>query len=1021
MMEWIITSSAMILIIIALRGLLKGKISLRLQYALWALVLVRLLLPFSVVESAISVSNWLTASVVREADAAVEEYQKSLDAVWVEFSQSGETLPQQELEQQVQQELYDRTYETLEREYTQSGQAVPSQQIETEAKQQVKTISRTVAVMELLPWIWAGGMAFMAVVLLISNLHFAKKLRRSRTTMEISGVPLRVYLTNCVATPCLFGLVKPCIYLTEETASDETMQRHVIAHELSHYRERDHIWSVLRCLCLVLHWYNPLVWWAAVLSKRDAELSCDERTIRALGEEQRTAYGRTLIGMTCVQRDPKALMLTATTMLGTQKALKERIKLIAQKPKAALYTIVACLLVAAVAVGCTFTGAPGEVKEPTEVTDPAEPSAEDTEPLDFADLSEEDLLQRCREAVEYVHNLENFQIAERQSVARESDKEMLSWDTARYLHTGDDWFHSFIIDNYVVKFLEKDGTLWKKTEITHPDPEVYSDWSEAVPADPYAEHCWIMDMGWNEDGTIYRRMPNGAEVTWEVLSVSREEARNREIIHLKLSRRGEEPVWSDVLSFRFDTTTGKVIGIDRVVESGEFGLTDELIITVAKAEDVQAIIDACWREITGEEPDQTDETDLEGPDRVRLHGVLDLEGMVYGGAPEDYYWFVYHPEADHMPPEGKDTDGKTYALTPGYLYTQHGETGVVYPVLEEQVVGLYVTERYLFSLTESNSIIVTDMTGQLKQELYRGTEPIQPVSLGYWDGTLYFVEGSSVRNLDLTTGNVGLLTIYEGAVDADPVYNVADKYPHLLHLRTETEDIACNLLIGETAALDTDAKLERFLEDGTWPVEQKLTVEYFTQLLTSSKGYWYHRIMGCIFEDPSEISLEHMFYTGMELIHAQNDDGDYTIVMNQRPYEDSFSSDEAAFLQEYLTEQYGDMASAFDANKLPRKRVESVLQACLGITLEDAEIPERWTYFEESDAYYDFRSDAYILSGQKVMDVVVSSDGTIYVYWAAPDIWDAVNGTSIKNPQMVMTLRRNHDGSFRVLSNLPEN
>ncbi len=366
--------------IVALRELLKGKISLRLQYALWALVLVRLLLPFSLVESAISVSNWLTAPAIREADAAVEEYQESLDAVWEEFLQSGETPPEQEIERQVQQVLYDRTYERIEQEYAQTGTVVPEVQIRNEAQQRVERISLTARITQALPYLWVGGMVLMAAVLAVANLHFAWKLRRRRKAIDLPGVPLKVYLTDCVATPCLFGLIRPCIYLTEEIMTDEKTQRHVITHEMSHYRERDHIWSVLRCVCLVLHWYNPLVWVAAVLSKQDAELSCDERTIQALGEESRTAYGRTLISMTCVRRDPKALVLTATTMLGTKKALKERIKLIAKKPKAALYTLLACLVVVAVAVGCTFTGAPGETKDPTDDTTPTDPSAEATTP-----------------------------------------------------------------------------------------------------------------------------------------------------------------------------------------------------------------------------------------------------------------------------------------------------------------------------------------------------------------------------------------------------------------------------------------------------------------------------------------------------------------------------------------------------------------------------------------------------------------------------------------------------------------
>jgi beta-lactamase regulating signal transducer with metallopeptidase domain len=137
-------------------------------------------------------------------------------------------------------------------------------------------------------------------------------------------------------------------------AADGEALAHVLAHEETHYHHKDHIWSLLRCICLVVHWYNPLVWLAAALSRRDSELACDEGAIRRLGEEQRAAYGRTLIGLTCTGAG--RLLRTATTMTGSKKSIKERIVLIAKKPKMKIYTLVAVILIAAIAAGCTFTG-----------------------------------------------------------------------------------------------------------------------------------------------------------------------------------------------------------------------------------------------------------------------------------------------------------------------------------------------------------------------------------------------------------------------------------------------------------------------------------------------------------------------------------------------------------------------------------------------------------------------------------------------------------------------------------------
>ena len=138
-------------------------------------------------------------------------------------------------------------------------------------------------------------------------------------------------VSPAAGSPCLFGLLRPAIYLTPETDADEAARRHCLAHERTHFRHGDHIWSALRCVCLALHWFDPLVWWAAALSRTDAELACDESTIGHLGESERASYGRTLLRMTCEKRP--ALHVTATMMTDSGRGLRERITLLVKKPR----------------------------------------------------------------------------------------------------------------------------------------------------------------------------------------------------------------------------------------------------------------------------------------------------------------------------------------------------------------------------------------------------------------------------------------------------------------------------------------------------------------------------------------------------------------------------------------------------------------------------------------------------------------------------------------------------------------
>ena len=331
MMQWIVSSSVLILVVIALRYVLRGKLSLRMQYALWLLVLVRLLVPVSFGASDLSVMN-----AVPERAPTVQQGTDRQDIIGERNDAPANAgtvgIPAQSM-----------------------SEAAPPNLV-----QNVTTATVTAPTVEKTDWariaktVWLAGAAALGLVFLAVNLRFGKKLRRSRERVEETDACLPVYESGETDTPCLFGVAKPSIYVTPDTRTEAETLRYALAHEQTHYRHGDNLWAVLRGVSLALHWYNPLVWWAAELSRRDAELACDEATIRRIGESERAAYGRTLIRMTCEKRP--ALLVTATMMTDSGKGLKERISLLVKKPKTAAYTAVAVLLIAGLSVACTFTG-----------------------------------------------------------------------------------------------------------------------------------------------------------------------------------------------------------------------------------------------------------------------------------------------------------------------------------------------------------------------------------------------------------------------------------------------------------------------------------------------------------------------------------------------------------------------------------------------------------------------------------------------------------------------------------------
>ena len=331
MLEWIASSCALILAVLLLRRLLRGRIGPGLQYALWLLVLVRLLLPVSFGAARVSVQN-----LVRDAD------ERAASRVVTYVNQTApnpgpfEPAPAQSVPAQPQ--------------YTQSAAAPQSQ-----PEAPLTETARPVMLSDILRCAWYAGMSAMALWLIATNLAFRARLAKRARRIEYPGCKLPLYITEAVETPCLFGVLRPAIYITPEAASEPETLAHSVEHELTHYRHGDHIWALLRCICLVLHWYDPLVWLAAALSRRDAELACDEATIRRLGEAERAAYGRTLIRISCECR--ATLLRTATTMNCGKRGLRERIALIAKRPKTAAYALVILILAAIAVTGCTFTGA----------------------------------------------------------------------------------------------------------------------------------------------------------------------------------------------------------------------------------------------------------------------------------------------------------------------------------------------------------------------------------------------------------------------------------------------------------------------------------------------------------------------------------------------------------------------------------------------------------------------------------------------------------------------------------------
>lgn len=341
LLEWVFTSTFLILVVLALRAALGARMHARLRYALWAVVLLRLLVPVQLFTSPVAGTRVFT-------EKRTEQNLYAPEVPDLSTAPPGETvsLPAADAAPGAVPALPDPP-------------AAPEVPNPPAAPDLTKAPGW-------LGWVWLAGSGLAALVLLASNLRFYRRLRRARIPLEGADCSLRVYAAVGLPSPCLFGVIRPAVYVTPEAAVDPAMLRHVLAHEYTHYRQGDHIWSLLRCAALAVHWWNPLVWLAAFLSRRDGELACDEGALKRLGDGERAAYGSTLLALVTAKPGPGDLFRCATTMAGDKKSLKERITRIAQAPRRVVWAVVVAVAVTALACLCAF----GQAAEPEEKAGP---------------------------------------------------------------------------------------------------------------------------------------------------------------------------------------------------------------------------------------------------------------------------------------------------------------------------------------------------------------------------------------------------------------------------------------------------------------------------------------------------------------------------------------------------------------------------------------------------------------------------------------------------------------------------
>ncbi len=308
-----ITASVVILLVLLLRLLLK-KAPKVISYALWSMVIFRLLCP-AAIPSSLSLFGLMDTPVAATGIISNSIEYISLDIVPAGSPSAANPAP--------------GTAEEMSGNYLyQDEEKLTADPLKTP--------------MNIASCIWAAGVLAMAVYAAVSYIRLRKKL--------ITASPLRdnIYLVDEIPSPFVMGLIRPRIYLPSSLRERE--RTYILMHEQHHIRRFDHVIKTLAFAALCIHWFNPLVWIAFLLAGRDMEMSCDEAVVRKLGPDILADYAASLLSFATGRRVIAGIPLTFGE--GNPKG---RIRNLANWKKLSFWGILAAIAVVIVLALCLLT------------------------------------------------------------------------------------------------------------------------------------------------------------------------------------------------------------------------------------------------------------------------------------------------------------------------------------------------------------------------------------------------------------------------------------------------------------------------------------------------------------------------------------------------------------------------------------------------------------------------------------------------------------------------------------------
>lgn len=467
------TASILVLMILLVKILLKNKLGAKFHYAIWFILMLKLIVPFSH-ESSLSLFNIIpiTAQDTNTFLFTNDFYTKTIYSPIVDQNNhTNVVLPPTE------------------------EKVASSRSVIITILNNIKSYFKKISPYKFLSLIWISGMLLLSAYTMVISIIFNRKVSHSKelTDKNILNVleecknkmnlkkPIPVIELEGIRSPAILGFINPKILIPLNSANTINFNEfhYVFLHELCHFRRKDTILNYLIRLLCILHWFNPLIWYAFYKMRQDRELCCDATALSYINPDDTKEYGHTIINLISnFQVLPNVAGISG--MLENKSQIKRRIIMIKSfkkdSYKFSIISIVVLLLFACVMLTDAKADENNKISSKSVVSDAGVTMKVDN--IEYPFVNDPQILGNW-EAVDFVKEISNFTPDDKSFEGELVLKELNFLKDGKILNSPFSWTKGILLNptgktasEYVIKEINNSTYIffqWKSGDYTFRD------------------------------------------------------------------------------------------------------------------------------------------------------------------------------------------------------------------------------------------------------------------------------------------------------------------------------------------------------------------------------------------------------------------------------------------------------------------------------------------------------------------------------------------------------------------------